>query len=101
MKRKIAHLFAWPLAIVFAGLVAQGALAEEAADPGNETLTDALLSCNKWMNCDTESPNYTGLLPHLQGCKRPGRLGLQRFSRPRVSFATPRTPGMLPWGRRR
>jgi hypothetical protein len=61
MKRKFAHLLVLPLAIVFAGLIAHSVLAEEAADPGKGTLTDALLSCNKWMNCDTESPNYTGV----------------------------------------
>ena len=54
MKPKIAHLLTLSLAIIFAGVGAQGALAEEA-------LTDALLSCNKWMNCDTQSPNYTGV----------------------------------------
>jgi hypothetical protein len=61
MKRKFAHLLVIPLAIVFAGLSAQSVFAEEAADPGKGALTDALVSCNKWMNCDTESPNYTGV----------------------------------------
>ena len=61
MKRRLAHLLVLPLAIVFAGLSAQSALAEEAADPGIGSLTDALLSCNKWMNCDAESPNFTGV----------------------------------------
>jgi hypothetical protein len=61
MKPKIAHLLTLSLAIVFAGLIAQSALAEEAADPGTGALSDALLSCNKWMNCDTEAPNYTGV----------------------------------------
>ncbi len=61
MKPKIAHLLTLALAIGFAALGAQGALAEEADDPGKEALTDPLLSCNNWMNCDTESPNYTGV----------------------------------------
>jgi hypothetical protein len=60
MKRKFAHLLVLPLAI-FAGLGAQSALAEEATDSGKGALTDALASCSKWMNCDTESPNYTGV----------------------------------------
>ena len=60
MKKSVKHVWMLPLLLVFAGLGAQSALAEEAADPGKGALTDALMSCNKWMNCDTESPNFTG-----------------------------------------
>lgn len=61
MKPKIAHMLTFSLAVVFAGLIAHSVPAEEAADPGKGALTDPLLSCNKWMNCDTQSPNYTGV----------------------------------------
>jgi hypothetical protein len=61
MKRRSLHMLALPLVIVFAGVCAQSVLAEDAADPGEGALTDALSSCNKWMNCDRESPNYTGV----------------------------------------
>ena len=61
MKKKFAHLLVLPLAIFFAGFGVCSVLADEGADPGKEALTDALVSCNQWMNCDTESPNYTGV----------------------------------------
>lgn len=61
MKRNFKHLLALPLAVLLMAVGVQGALAEEEGDAGKGALTDALVSCKKWMNCDTEAPNYTGL----------------------------------------
>ena len=61
MKPKIAHLLALPLAIVLAAVGAHSAPAEEAAAQGKGAPEAEFVSCNPWMNCDTESPNYTGV----------------------------------------
>ncbi len=61
MEQKIKGLLVFCLAVALAAPVGHIALAEDAPGPGKGSLTDPLMSCSKWMNCDTNSPNYTGV----------------------------------------
>jgi len=62
MKRKVTWMVGSSLAIVFVALLAGPMVAEEAANTGKQAsdVDDRFASCGKWLNCNLESPNYTG-----------------------------------------
>lgn len=75
MQRKILCLLGLPLAIVFVAFLAGRPAAMEEANPGEDTAKEgsraeeAFVSCTAWLNCSSESPNYTGLC--CRSCEDP------------------------------
>jgi hypothetical protein len=67
MKRKIVSLLGFTLAVAVVALLAGQLPAEEEAQVGQDAAQaepkaeKAFVSCNKWLNCNSESPNFTGL----------------------------------------
>jgi len=67
MKRNIIPLLGFALAITFVAFVGGQPAAMEETPPGKNApqgeakAENAFASCNKWVNCNSESPNFTGL----------------------------------------
>ena len=67
MKRNTLPLLGFALAVVFVTFITgQPDAMEEAqlaknASQGEPKVEDTLQACNKWVNCNSESPNFTGL----------------------------------------
>jgi hypothetical protein len=62
MRSKIAFFLGASVAILCAAVLA-GQLAAEEGTPareGSPQAGDSKVSCTEWMNCDEQSPNYTG-----------------------------------------